>query len=345
MTLEPDRYPTLLGPYRKGRLALRNRIVHASMSTRRVHTSAPTPQMIQYYANRARGGAALIVTEPVNSTRFQTRPQFVRVWDGSFTEELQRWAHAVESHDCRLLAQIQDPGRGRHEPGRSPRAIGASALPDDLSWTVPHVLTDSEIRLVIADFAASARHLARCGFSGVELSAGHGHLFHQFMSPHSNQRQDRWGGDFENRLRFVRETLDAIRAETPREFLIGLKLPGDDGVPGSVGPEEAKRIVASLTSTCDVDFVSFCQGSHARTLDWHIPDMHWPRATWMPLTRELRPSANGVPVAALGLITDPAEAEGILARGEADLVALGRALVTDPAWPLKASQGLSLIHI
>jgi len=339
MTLEPLLYPALLSPYRHGRLVLRNRILHASMTTRRVHDCAPTPQMIQYYANRARGGAALIVSEPLNCARFQTRSHYVRVWNGDFEDELKRWSEAVEIHDCRLLGQIQDSGRGRHERGRNPDAVGASALPDDLSWTVPYVLTDEELGLMIDDFAAASRRLARCGFSGVELSAGHGHLFHQFMSPWSNQRPDRWGGDFEGRLRLLRETIVAIRASTPPAFLIGLKLPGDDGVPGGIGPCEARRITAALTSGCDVDYVVFCQGSHARTLDWHVPDMHWPRAPWMPLISELRVAAHGVPVAALGLITDPAQAEGILARDEADLIALGRALTADPAWPLKSSQG------
>ncbi|HVS76826.1 MAG TPA: hypothetical protein VHE11_07815, partial [Steroidobacteraceae bacterium] len=124
MQLDPARYPALLSPYRHGRLALRNRILHASMTTRRVRECAPTPQMIQYYANRARGGAALVVTEPLNCARFQTRSHYVRVWDGGFEEELKRWSDAVETHDCRLLGQIQDSGRGRHERARNPDAIG-----------------------------------------------------------------------------------------------------------------------------------------------------------------------------------------------------------------------------
>jgi len=340
MTLESARFPLLLSPYRHGsRLKLRNRILHASITTRHVRDCAPTPAMIQYYANRARGGAALIVSEPLNCARFQTRAHYARVWNADFEEELKSWAAAVESHDCRLLGQIQDSGRGRHERGRNAGAVGASALPDDLSWTVPYVLTGAEISRMIEDFAASAARLARCGFSGVELSAGHGHLFHQFMSPWSNRREDRWGADFEGRLRLVRETIQAIRAVTPSGFLLGLKLPGDDGVPGSIGPLESRSIASTLTSGGEVDYLVFCQGSHARTLDWHVPDAHWPRAPWLSLIRELRSACNGVPVAALGRITAPAEAEGILARGEADLIALGRALTTDPAWPLKSAQG------
>ena len=104
---------------------------------------------IQYYANRARGGAALIVTEPVSAARFQQAPHKVRVWDPESEPGLKRWAEAVEREDCRLLAQIQDPGRGRHERGRNPEAVGTSALPDDLSWTVPYVLSSSDIERTV----------------------------------------------------------------------------------------------------------------------------------------------------------------------------------------------------
>lgn len=309
------------------------------MTTRRVVASRPTESMIQYYANRAAGGAAAIVTEPLNSSSNQERAHYVRAWNDDFLDELTRWAAAVESHDCRLFGQIQDSGRGRHERGRNPRALGVSALPDDLSWTVPHVLRTDEICRMVEEFGTSAARLERCGFSGVEISAGHGHLFHQFMSPWSNLREDRYGGDFDGRLRFLLETIDSIRSACSARFVIGVKLPGDDGMPGSIEPELAARIASTVTCAHKVDYAAFCQGTHARTLDWHIPDMHWPRATWMPLIRQLKPAVGDTPLAALGLITDPAEAEGILSRNEAELVAVGRALITDPAWPRKASQG------
>lgn len=337
--LPADLYPTLFSPWETGRLRLRNRIVHAAMTTRRIFRETPTAAMVQYYANRARGGAAAVVTEPVNASRLQTRSHYVRVWNDDNAAWLERWADAVESQDCRLLAQIQDSGRGRHERGRNPRAIGVSALPDDLSWTVPRVLSSTELRGMIMDFAQSAARLERCGFSGVELSAGHGHLFHQFMARRSNTRRDEFGGDLDGRLRFLSETIASIRDSCGPRFIVGLKLPGDDGLPDGIDPIQSAEIAARLTAGGAVDYVTFCQGAHAHTLDWHVPDMHWPRATWMPLIRDLRRHVHGVPVLALGLITDPAEAEGILARGEADLIALGRPLVTDPAWPLKAARG------
>jgi dimethylglycine catabolism A len=334
-----DRYPHLFAPFERGRLRLKNRILHASMTTRRVVDGRVTDPMIRYYQNRALGGAALVVSEPLNMARIQTAAHKVRVWDDDNVAGLERWAAAVESADCRLLGQVQDSGRGRHERGRNPAAIGVSALPDDLSWTVPHVLTVADIERMIADFGTSARRLERAGFSGVEISAGHGHLFHQFLSPWSNLREDAYGGDAPGRLRFLTETIASIRAACGSDFLLGLKLPGDDGLPDSIAPSLAADIAHAVTADDAIDYVAFCQGTHGRTLDWHIPDMHWPRSTWMPLIEALRPAVNGVPLVGLGLITDPAEADAHLARGQIELVAIGRALVTDPAWPLKSAAG------
>src|SRR5689334_11611389 len=283
-----------------------------------------TDQLIQYHVNRAKGGAALIVTEPLSMARHQTMPNKVRIWNDDNVEGLKRWADAVESHDCRLLGQLQDPGRGRHAPGKNPVAVGASYLPDDISWTVPHVLSADEIRRMIADFAQSAQRLQRCGFSGVEISAGHGHLFHQFLSPWSNARDDEYGGDLEGRTRFLTQLLTALRETCGRGFIVGIKLPGNDGVAGGIGPEEAARITQHITRTGDVDYVCFAQGSHARSLELHVPDGNGPRAPYVQLIRELRRAAGGVPVIALGRITDPAEADSIIERGDAELVALGR---------------------
>lgn len=332
-------YPALLSPFERGRLKLRNRLVHAAMTTRFVQDGIGMPQLIHYHANRAKGGASLIVTEPLSMALHQRLPHKLRAWNDDNFEFLQRWAAAVEGEGTRLLGQVQDAGRGRHERGRNPDGISASALPDDLSWSVPRALSADEIRCMIDEFAQSSARLERAGFSGVEISAGHGHLFHQFLSPWSNRRDDEYGRGFTGRLRFVRELIAAIRGACSGAFLLGLKLPGDDGVPGGVDPALAAQIATALCAGDDVDYVCFTWGSHARSLDWHLPDMHWPRAPFVPLTAQLREAIPHVPVMAVGLITDPAEADGILTRGQADLVALGRPLVTDPAWLKKASSG------
>ena len=330
--MDPSRYPHLLAPLQRGRLRLRNRLVHASMTTRMAKDARVSQDLVDYHENRARGGAGLIVTEPLSMARHQRLPHKVRAWNDDDVAGLARWAAAVERHDCRLLGQLQDPGRGRHERGRNPSGIAPSALPDDLSWSVPRALEVDEIRRMVDEFADSARRLERCGFAGVEISAGHGHLFHQFLSPWSNRRDDEYGGDPERRLRLLRDLIAALRALCGPDFVVGLKLPGDDGVPQGIGPELAADIAVALCEGDRVDYVCFTWGSHGRTLDWHLPDMHWPRSPFVNLTAELRRAIPHVPVMTVGLITDPAEAEGILARGKADLVALGRPLVTDPAW-------------
>ena len=331
--------PLLELPFELAGKRLRNRIVHASMTTLRAADGATTPSQIRYYVNRARGGAAMIVTEPLTLSSLQDTPRKTRAWNDDNLDGLQRWAAAVEEHDCRLLAQIQDPGRARHDAGRHLNAMSASAIPDDLSWSMPRAMTRDEIHRMTADFAQSAARLKRCGFSGVELSAGHGHLFHQFMSPRSNHRTDEYGGSWEARTRFVNEIISAVRDACGRDFIIGLKLPGDDGLSDSIGPLQAAIIAPLVTASGKVDYVCFAQGTHAMTLEMHVPDRYGPRMPYRELIRRLRKTIPGVPLVALGRITDPAEAEGILAAGEAELIGLGRALVADPAWPIKASRG------
>lgn len=334
-------FHALFSPFALAGKRLRNRIAHASMSLLSTPAGRVTDRFVQYHANRAAGGAALIVTEPLGMMRHQAHLPRIQVSRGGDVDGLKRLAQAVESQDCRLLGQIQDAGRGRHYPGRNPEAIGASALPDDLSWTVPRALSAGEIRDLITEIAESAALLKACGFSGVEISAGHGHLFHQFLSPWSNRRDDAYGGNWENRTRIVAELVAALRGSCGGDFIIGLKLPGDDGVPGGIGPSEAAILGDLLTRGRSVDYVSFAGGAHARTLEMHTPDRHGPAMPYMGFTKELGRHLNGVPLMALGRITDPAEADGILARGEAALVALGRPLVADPAWPRKAAEGRS----
>ena len=334
-------FAALFTPFRLAGKTLRNRVTHASITTLSTPTGRVTDREILYHANRAAGGAALSVTEPLGMMRHHARLPRVQVWRQDDPDGLKRFADAVESQDCRLIGQIQDAGRGRHFPGRNPEALGASALPDDLSWTVPRPLTPAEIRDLIEQVAESAVHLQTCGFSGVEISGGHGHLFHQFLSPHSNKRNDEYGGDWDGRSRLIAELVAALRAACGAEFIVGLKLPCDDGIDGSIRPPEAAIVADKLTAPRNVDYVCFAGGAHARTLEMHTPDRFGPPMPYMDVIKELQSSVNGVPVMALGRITDPAEADGILARGEAQLISLGRPLIADPAWPKKAQSGRS----
>jgi 2,4-dienoyl-CoA reductase-like NADH-dependent reductase (Old Yellow Enzyme family) len=328
----------LAGP----RLRLKNRVVHPAILTLLVQEQMVSDAFLRYHANRAKGGAAMIVVEPVNALSWQSRRATqLNVYDDSALTGLTRLADEVHRHDCRLLAQIQDRGRGNYSRARPDITYGASALPDDESGAVPYPLSADEVAEMIAAFAAAARHLENAGFDGVELSSAHGHLFHQFLSPHSNHRQDRYGGDFPSRLRLLEELIAAIRDACGPEFVIGLKLPADDGIKGGIDLSEAKRITAALADPETVDFMAFAWGSQSNTLHWHVPDGHWPRMPYVRQISELREVAEGIPVMALGRIVDPNEAEAVLAANQADLVGIGRAMITDPAWTRKALSGRS----
>ena len=339
--MQTNKDSALLAPIVLSGRTLRNRVVHTSMSTYMAKDARATDRLIRYYANRAQGGASMIVTEPLSMAQHQVAWSRPRVYDDAQLDDFKRWAEAVEVHDSRLIGQIQDGGRARHEAGRTFSAIGPSPLPDDLSWSMPYVLSADEIRGLIDEFAQSSLRLKQCGFSGVELSSAHGHLFHQFFSPWANIREDEYGGDWEGRTRFVAELVAAIRAECGSDFIIGLKIPGDDGVPGSIGPAEAAIVADLLTRSKQASYVCFANGAHAKSLEMHVPDRFGPPVPYMEMIRELKPSTNGIPLMALGRITDPAEAEGILERGDAELIGLGRALLADPAWLPKALAGRS----
>jgi dimethylglycine catabolism A len=335
-----DRYPLLSTPISLGGVPLRHRVVHAAMTTRFAKEQRVTDQLITHHASRAEGGCAMIITEPLAVLKWQTdETHKVRAYDESEMDGLKRWAAAIERHDCRLVGQLQDAGRGMHHKGRKPYSFSASALPDDLSWTVPHALETERVGEIVEQMATATERLQRAGFSGVEISAGHGHLVHQFLSPHSNIRTDEYGGSLENRMRFLIELIQALRAAVGRPFIIAVKLPGDDGVKGGIGPDEAEVMVRRIAELGEVDALSFAQGSHHRTLENHLPDMHWPRVPFNDLTKRLRGAAEGIPVAALARLVEPVQAEQALADGVGDFVQLGRALITDPAWVNKAFSG------
>jgi len=335
-----ERYPHLSAPITLGGIRLRNRVAHASVTTRYGVDQHVTERLVTYHASRAEGGCAMIITEPLAVLDWQTDESHkIRVYDESELDGLKRWADAVERHDCRLVGQLQDAGRGMHHKGRKPYSYSASPLPDDLSWTVAHALETERVGEVVEQMAAAAERLKRAGFAGVELSAGHGHLIHQFLSPQSNHRTDRYGGSFDNRMRFLVEIIGAVRAAAGRPFILAVKLPGDDGVRGGIDPDLAEKMTAALAALGEVDALTFAQGSHHRSLEDHIPDMHWPRAPYNDLVKRLRGAAGDIPVAALGRLVEPVQAEQALAEGVGDFVQIGRALVTDPAWTSKAFTG------
>lgn len=332
-------YPYLFSSVQVGGRTLPNRIVHASMSTHYADRGRVTGRLIDYYVSRARGGASLLVSEPMAMLHWHKLPSRPMAFSSENDDAFARWAGAVEAAGGLMLGQIQDNGRGFRSGSRNDFAFGASALPDDLSWTIPHTLSADGVRRMIDEFVRGALRLGRAGFAGVEISAGHGHLFHQFLSAQSNVREDVYGGDRAGRARLLTDLIEGLRAACGASFLIGVKLPADDGIAGGIDLAEAAEITRLIHATGAVDYLTWCWGAHGETLGEHLPDLHGSRAPYVDRIAELGKAAPGIPIGALGLITDPNEGERIVRDGQADLVMLGRPLVTDAAWGLKAREG------
>jgi 2,4-dienoyl-CoA reductase-like NADH-dependent reductase (Old Yellow Enzyme family) len=332
-------FPRLFSPLELAGRRLRNRIGFGALTTRMPKDGAVTEALIEHLSARAAGGAGVIVTEALAACRSAAVPARIAAWDEAQLPGLTRLAEAVERHGAALVGQLWHAGNA-HRDARSLNAVGPSAVVDAASWTVPRALTSGEVEGLVEEYADSAARLQRAGFAGVEISAAHGFLPLQFLSPVTNLRDDRWGGDAMGRSAFVRAILSAVRARCGQNFIMGLKMPADDGVPCSIGPAEAALLVEAIVAgTAPPDWLCFSQGSHGPSLWMHAPDMHEAampfRAAWAPLRR----AAGGVPLAAIGRITSPAMAEALLESGDAEMVMLARPLLADPEWPAKAAGG------
>ncbi|MEO3471978.1 NADH:flavin oxidoreductase [Roseomonas sp. CAU 1739] len=331
-------FPHLFSPMRLAGRTLRNRIGFGALTTRMPRDGAVTEALLVHLAARAAGGAGVIVTEALAACRSAAVPARVAAYDEAQLPGLSRLAEAVERHGTALVGQLWHAGNA-HRDVRSLNAVGPSAVVDAASWTVPRALTASEVEGLVEEYADSAFRLQRAGFSGVEISAAHGFLPLQFLSPVTNLRDDRWGGDAFGRSAFTRAILAAVRARCGGDFIIGLKMPADDGVPGSIGPAEAALLVGAIVADTPPDWLCFSQGSHGPSLWMHAPDMHEAPMPFRAAWTALRQAAGAVPVAAIGRIVSPDMAEALLASGDADMVMLARPLLADPQWPAKAEAG------
>ena len=235
-------FDTLFSPIAVGGRELRNRIVHTATVTGLGKDRAVTDRLIAYHAARAEGGTAMIVTELMNVHPTSAgAPILVSIHDEGNLGGLTRWAEAVERHGCRLIGQLGHIGR-QQLWGLDSVPRSASSQPEVLYWNTARPLAEDEIPGIVAGYAGSAERLKRAGFSGVELHGAHGYLIAQFLSPACNDRTDGYGGSFEGRTRFMREVMAAVRAACGADFIVGIKLPADERVPGGIDPDEAERI-------------------------------------------------------------------------------------------------------
>lgn len=334
-------YPNLFSPLAVGGIELRNRTALPATLTNYARASRITPRWQDFLIERARGGCGLIVTEVIAVDPHAVAHQaIVTGYEPENEPGLRATAEGVHSAGSHIVGQLWHPGRQQlWQPSRSP--MGVSDQPDAYSWTVPHVMSDAELERLMHAYADTATALARCGFDGIELHGAHGYLITQLLSPWSNTRSGRFGGDRAGRIAFCVGAAQLIRKQCPDGFVIGLKMPAREGVDGGIDPAEAALITGDLAATGLFDYFAYGQGNFSTSLEDHVPDMHYAPAHFIDLHKQMRAAAAGVPVMALGRIGDPATAERVIAEGYGDMVGLSRAQIADAAWASKAASGCS----
>jgi 2,4-dienoyl-CoA reductase-like NADH-dependent reductase (Old Yellow Enzyme family)/thioredoxin reductase len=332
-------YPKLFSPFRIGSLELPSRITMSAMYTSAGSASGlVTKRQIDYYAARAAGGAALIVTEltAVHPHGFATR-LCMRLDDDRLVEGHRRLTDAVHAAGGRIASQLCHQGRKVPSSASGHVPVGPSPTPS-FGGETPRPLLRNEIHDLVQSFADAASRAVRAGYDAVELHMAHGYLVHEFLSPISNQRSDEYGGDLDGRLRFALEIVEAVRGAVGQDFPILAKLAVEDG--GGIGyPKEEGAAMGRRLERAGVNAITASTGAaHGEELTL-VPPMTYPRGFNVRLAEALRQAELGIPVGALGRIPSPADAEAILDEGRADYLALGRAFIADPEWGRKAAEG------
>jgi len=325
----------------------RNRVWVAPMCQYSATDGLADDWHLAHLGARAVGGAGLVIAEATAvSPEGRISPRDVGLWTD---EQAGAWARitafvtaqgavpGVQLAHAGRKASTRVPweGRGSIDPADGGWAtVAPSPLPFG-DWATPKELTDHDIAGVLRAFADAARRADAAGFEVVEIHAAHGYLLHQFLSPLSNRRVDRYGGGFEGRVRAVVEVVDAVRAGWPERKPLLLRVSATDWVDGGWSVEETVELARLLVGH-GVDLVDVSSGGLA-------PEQQIPVGPGyqVPFARAVR-EGSGLPTAAVGLITEPAQAEQVLAEGSADAVLLGRVVLRDPQWPLRAAHTLGV---
>ena len=334
-----EMYPQLFSPCLLGDVEIANRLALTATLTNYARDSQITDRWHDFLVERARGGTGLLVSEIIAvDSEAIAHQAIVSGFDDRNDTAFARTASAVHDADSRIIGQLWHPGRQQlWQPTRSP--MGVSAQPDAYSWTVPHVMSDADLERLVEAFINVAVRLAGTGFDGVELHGAHGYLLTQLLSPWSNTRTGRYGGDRAGRAQFCIEIAKGIRARVPHGFIVGLKMPAREGVEGGIDVAEAAALTSLLAATGAFDYFAYGQGNFSVSLEDHVPDLHYEPGHFVDLHKQMRSAAKGVPVMALGRIGTPALAEQVLTDGQGDLVGMSRALVADAAFANKARRG------
>jgi 2,4-dienoyl-CoA reductase-like NADH-dependent reductase (Old Yellow Enzyme family) len=342
--------PLLFQPISFRSVTARNRIVVAPMCQYSANEGLGNDWHVQNLGAKAAGGAGIVFTEATHVSEIgRITPHCLGMWTEEHQALLARLAAIITT--CGSVPGIQVAHAGRKGScevpwqGGKPIPVGQggwtpvapSALPATPASTVPHALSVAEIQAVIGQFATTARMARQAGFKVLELHGAHGYLGHSFLSPVSNHRNDQYGGGLNGRMRFLLETIDAVRAEWPGDLPLWVRLSCSDWLPGGLTIEDSVAIARRLKETGKVDLIDCSSGGISH--EQKIASLH--PGYQVPFADAIRNQA-GIATGAVGLITEPTHAAEILGNGRADVVLLARGLLADPAWPLRAAKALGV---
>ena len=331
----------LFQPVTIGQREARNRIIFGSHTTNFARHNLLSEQHASYYAARAAGGAGIIVLEEliVHPSDMPYEYALAGYLPGT-TEAIARVAERIHEHGSLAIAQLNHNGQ-QSVSDHSQREIWApSAVQDVATREVPKAMELRDIAAVIDGFALVTRHAVQGNADGVELQISDRSLLRQFLSPLTNQRDDRYGGSLANRLRFVQETIEAVDGALDSSGILGARLCADELAPwAGLTPEQGVEIARLLAASGRIDYLTITMGSIYSThmFPFHA-SMHIPRGYAVHLAAGVK-AVVSIPVFAAGRIIDTAQAERILAEGQADGVEMIRALIADPRLPLLSQHG------
>ncbi|MDR5907059.1 NADH:flavin oxidoreductase/NADH oxidase [Franzmannia qiaohouensis] len=351
--LKRDPNPQLFRPARFRSVEGRNRIMMSPMCQYSGHDGLSNDWHFVHLGARATGGAGWVFTEAVHiEPRGRITPNCLGLWNDEQRDRLARIAAFVDAQGAVPGIQLGHAGRkasvGRPWEGSHPLSaaqggwddlVSASALPYAQQWGVPAAMTPSQIDDSMASLRESTRRAREAGFKALELHGAHGYLIHQFLSPLSNRRNDDYGGSFDNRIRFLLQSISAVREEWPDTLPLFLRLSCTDWVEGGWTLEDTVRLAKLLKDGGQVDLIDCSSGGNDPRQQIPIHPGYQ-----IPLAQEVRTQAD-IATGAVGLIHSPDLAESVIANGQADLVILGRALLADPAWPLRAAATLKAENV
>ena len=340
----------LFQPITIGQLVLPNRIAIAPMCQYSADDGSASDWHMFHWMNLAMSGAGMVTVE---MTDVERRGRISHGCHGLYTEHNMRAAkraldaaRAVAAPGVKFGVQLAHAGRkascqrpweggGPLMAGQDPwETVSASAIPFDKGYHTPRALNEGEILELIEKFAISAQRAERAGFDFIELHGAHGYLLHQFLSPLSNERGDRWGGSLENRMRFLVEVARAVRKAVP-SLMLGARLSVKDWVDGGFDEDECVTVVNTLRSE-GVSYI--CCSSGGISPLQQIPAGPGYQVHLAEFIRK----NTGIAVRAVGMIDSPTQAEEIISSGRADMVAVARAVLADSHWPLRTAAALGV---